>query len=54
MHVSITCTGAYLGREEIDDGGWNVSFGPLMLGRWLERHMRLEKADGRRTRHRRL
>jgi len=21
MHVSITCTGAYLGREEIDDGG---------------------------------
>jgi hypothetical protein len=29
------------GREEIDDGVWHVSFGPLTLGRWLERRMRI-------------
>lgn len=33
--------------EEIDDGVWNVYFGPLKLGRLLERHMRIEDAFGR-------
>jgi len=33
--------------EEIDDGIWNVYFGPLKLGRLLERHMRIEDAYGR-------
>ena len=35
------------GLEEIDDGIWNVYFGPLKLGRLLERHMRIEDAYGR-------
>jgi hypothetical protein len=26
---------------------WNVHFGPLKLGRLLERHMRIEDAPGR-------
>jgi putative transposase len=51
-HVSLTCAGDYLGLEAIDDGVWNVSCGPLKLGRWLERHLRIEDASGRLTRHR--
>ena len=41
VNVSITCAGEYVGLEEIDDGVWNVYFGPLKLGRLLERHMRI-------------
>jgi putative transposase len=52
VNVSTTCAGAYVGLEEIDDGVWNVSFGPLTLGRLLERHMRIEDAYGRLKRHR--
>jgi len=44
VNVSITDAGEYIGLEEIDEGVWNVSFGPLKLGRWLERHMRIEDA----------
>ena len=33
--------------DEIDDGIWNVYFGPLKLGHLLERHMRVEDAYGR-------
>jgi transposase InsO family protein len=51
VNVSITCTGEYVGLEEIDDGVWNVYFGPLKLGRLLERHMRIEDALGRLKRH---
>ena len=47
VNVSITCMGEYVGLEEIDDGVWNVYFGPLKLGRLLERHMRIEDALGR-------
>src|SRR5437016_3840417 len=36
-----------LGLEEIDNGIWNVYYGPLKLGRLLERHMRIEDAYGR-------
>ena len=32
VNVSITCMGEYVGLEEIDDGVWNVYFGPLKLG----------------------
>jgi hypothetical protein len=46
-NVSITCAGECVGLEEIDDGVWNVYFGPLKLGRLLERHMRIEDAYGR-------
>lgn len=47
VNVSITCAGEYVGLEEIDDGVWNVYFGPLKLGRLLERHMRIEDEYGR-------
>jgi putative transposase len=51
VNVSVTCVGEYVGLEEIDDGIWNVYFGPLKLGRLLERHMRIEDAYGRLKRH---
>jgi len=51
INVSITCVGEYVGLEEIDDGVWNVYFGPLKLGRLLEKHMRIEDAFGRLKRY---
>lgn len=51
VNVSITCAGEYVGLEEIDDGVWNVYFGPLKLGRLLEKHMRIEDALGKLKRH---
>ncbi len=47
VNVSHVCVGAYVGLEEIDEGVWTVYFGPLKLGRLLERHMRIEDAYGR-------
>jgi transposase InsO family protein len=47
VNVSTVCVGEYVGLEEVDDGIWNVYFGPLRLGRLLERHMRIEDAYGR-------
>lgn len=52
VNVSICCAGEYVGLEEIDDGVWNVYFGPLKLGRLHERHLRIEDAYGRLLRHR--
>jgi putative transposase len=52
INVSHTCIGAYVGLEDIDDGVWNVYFGPLKLGRLLERHRRIEDAYGRLKRRR--
>jgi putative transposase len=52
VNVSPTCMGEDVGREEIDDGIWHVDFGPLTLGRRLERHMRLADVYGRLPRHR--
>ena len=52
VNVSIVCVGEYVGLEEIDDGIWNVYFGPLKLGRLHERRMRIEDAYGRLYRHR--
>jgi len=40
-------SGDYVGLEEIDDGIWNVYFGPLKLGRLNERHLRIEDQYGR-------
>jgi len=51
VNVSTTCIGEYVGLEEIDDGIWNVYFGPLKLGRLLEREMCIEDAFGRLKRH---
>jgi len=53
VNVSITA-GEYVGLEQIDDGVWNVYFGPLKLGRLLEKHMRIEDAFERLIRHHRL
>ena len=47
VNVSTVCVGEYVGLEEIDDGIWNVYFGPLKLGRFIERHMRIEDEYGR-------
>ena len=35
-----------MGLEEIDDGVWNVYFGPLKFGHLNERHMRIEDEYG--------
>ena len=51
VNVSIVCVGEYVGFEEIDDGIWNVYFDPLKLGRFNERHMRIEDELGRLRRH---
>ena len=50
VKVSIVCAGEYVGLEEIDNGVWNVYFGPLKLGRLLEKHRRIEDANGTLTR----
>jgi putative transposase len=52
VNVSVCCAQECVGLEEIDDGIWNVYFGPLKLGRFHERHMRIEDANGRLLRHR--
>jgi putative transposase len=51
VNVSTVCVGEYVGLEEIDDGLWNVFFGPLKLGRFHERSMRIEDEYGRLKRH---
>ena len=47
VNVSTVCVGEYVGLEEIDNGIWTVYFGPLKLGRLIERPMRIEDEDGR-------
>jgi len=39
--------GEYVGLEEVDDGLWEVYFGPLKLGRMDERRLRIEDHKGR-------
>ena len=51
VSVSVVCIGEYVGFEEIDDGVWNVYFGPLKLGRFDERNLRIEDELGRLKRH---
>ena len=51
MNVSSVCAGEYIGFEEIDDGAWNVYLGPLKIGRFNERLMRIEDDLGRLSRH---
>ncbi|HSF29825.1 MAG TPA: integrase core domain-containing protein [Candidatus Tectomicrobia bacterium] len=46
-NVSHVCVGEYVGLDDIDDGVWNVYFGPLTRGRWLARHRRIDDAYGR-------
>lgn len=51
VNVSSCCMGEYVGLEEIDNGVWQVYFGPLKLGRLLEEHMRIEDQFGKLRRH---
>jgi transposase InsO family protein len=50
--VSSVCIGEHVGFEEIDNRIWNVYFGPLKLGRFDERHMRIEDQYGKLKRQR--
>lgn len=47
VNVTTAIIGEYVGLEEVDDGLWDVYFGPLKIGRLLERHMRIEDHLGR-------
>lgn len=51
VNVSICCAGQYVGLEEIDNGIWNVYFGPVKLGRLIEEQMRIEDESGKLLRH---
>ena len=51
VNVSTVCAGEYIGLEEIDNGVWTVYFGPLKLGRFDERLMRIEDQYGSLKRH---
>jgi transposase InsO family protein len=52
VNVSQTLGEEYVGLVEIDDGEWDVYFGPLRLGRFRERTLRIEDALGRQYRRR--
>ena len=45
--VTHTLGGEYVGLEEVDDGLWDVYFGPVKLGRMDERKLRIEDHKGR-------
>ncbi len=51
VNVSHVLGGEHVGLEEIDDGLWDVHFGPLRLGRLHERDLRIEDSLGRKQRH---
>lgn len=48
--VTHTLAGEYVGLEEVDDGFWDVYFGPVKLGRMNERILRIEDHEGRTVR----
>jgi transposase InsO family protein len=50
VNVSQTLGGEEIGLVEIDDGEWDVYFGPLRLGRFHERTRQIEDANGRQHR----
>jgi transposase InsO family protein len=50
VNVSETLGGEVIGLVAIDDGEWDVHFGPLRLGRFHERTHQLEDAHGRQHR----
>jgi len=45
--VSHTCSGLYVGLEEVDHGLWDVYLGPVKLGRLVEEKLRIEDHLGR-------
>lgn len=50
VNVTQTLGGEYVGLVEIDDGEWEVYFGPLRLGRFHERTLCIEDVHGRQHR----
>jgi hypothetical protein len=52
VNVSQTLGEEYVGLVEVDDGEWDVYFGPLRLDRFHEPTLRLEDALGRQYRRR--
>lgn len=52
VNVSRTLGEELVGLVEIDDGEWDVYFGPLRLGRFHERTLLIEDALGRHYRRR--
>ena len=48
--VTHTLAGEYVGLEAVDDGLWDVYFGPVKLGRMDERLLRIEDHKGRTVR----
>ena len=46
INVSSTLREEYIGCEEIEDGVWNVWFGPLLLGRFDERELKIYGVHG--------
>ena len=47
VNVSQTLGEKHIAFEAIDDGLWQVYFGPLKLGRFHERLMKIEDEQGR-------
>lgn len=50
--VTHTLAGEYVGLDEVDDGLWDVYFGPVKLGRMDERRLQIEDHKGRFARKR--
>ena len=46
VNVSHVLAEEYVAFEEIDNGIWSVAFGPLVLGRFDERRLRIVDANG--------
>ncbi|HEY0779517.1 MAG TPA: IS481 family transposase [Gemmatirosa sp.] len=51
VNVSHVLAEEYVGFEEIDAGVWNVAFGPLVLGRFDERTLRITDVNGYKSRN---
>lgn len=51
--VSHILAGEYVGLEAIDDGVWDVYYGPVWLGRFYEKLMKIEDEKGKLYRHNR-
>ena len=47
VNVSSVLTGQYVGLEEVGDGIWDVHYGPMMIGRFYERLLRIEDSLGK-------
>ena len=51
VNISHVLGEEYIGLVEVDDGEWDLYFGPIKLGRFHERLLKVEDAFGRLARH---